>query len=176
MAKKTAFSAIMMSLAVVCLFGASIAPSAKISILALTSVFGAVSVAEYGPKYGLVHYIGVSLLSLLLIPKKMLVIVYAIFLGYYPVVKMYVEKMNKRWLEWFIKLFVFNVFLFLAFVIFKTFFLPTLESVLAKIAVYYLPIVVLLLEVVFVIYDYVLSYIISYYYQVLKVKIHRGRS
>ncbi|MBQ3553733.1 MAG: hypothetical protein IJA08_03550 [Clostridia bacterium] len=175
MAKKMAFSAIMMALAVLCLFGASTLPSAKISVLALTSVFGTVCVAEYGAKYGMIHYVGVSLLSLLLIPKKMMVIIYLLFIGYYPIVKMYVERLNKRWLEWILKLLIFNLFLVLAFFVFRTFFLPSLESILAKIAVYYLPAVVVLLEAVFVIYDYVLSYIISYYYQVLQAKIHGGQ-
>ena len=137
MAKKMAFSAIMMALAVLCLFGASTLPSAKISVLALTSVFGTVCVAEYGAKYGMIHYVGVSLLSLLLIPKKMMVIIYLLFIGYYPIVKMYVERLNKRWLEWILKLLIFNLFLVLAFFVFRTFFLPSLESILAKIAVYY---------------------------------------
>lgn len=175
MAKRMAFSAILMALAVVCLFGASVAPSAKISLLALTSVFGAVSVAEYGPKYGMIHYIGVSLLALLLIPKKMLVIVYVIFLGYYPIVKMYVEKLDKRWLEWILKVIIFNVFLVIGYAVFKAFFLPSVESAVTAIVLNYLPWVILAMEVVFVIYDYVLSFIITYYYKVLQAKIHGRR-
>lgn len=172
MAKRMAFSAILMALAVVCLYGATIAPSAKISLLALTSVFGAVSVAEYGPKYGVTHYVGVSLLSLLLIPSKMLVIVYIIFLGYYPVVKTLIERIGKRWLEWIVKIAVFNLFLIIGYFVFKAFFLPSIESAVVDLALKYLPWVILALEVIFVLYDYILSYIITYYYKVLQVKIH----
>ncbi len=175
MAKKMAFSSILMALAIVCLFGASIVPTARISMLALTSVFGAITVAEYGPKYGIIHYLGVSILSLLLIPKKMLVIIYVVFLGYYPIVKMFIERLNRRSAEWLVKLIVFNLFLILGYIVFKAFFLPSAESAIVRLVLNYLPWVVLAAEVVFVIYDYVLSYIITYYYKILQIKINGGR-
>lgn len=175
MAKRIAFSAMLMALAVVSLFGASVLPTAKIAILAITSVFGAITVAEYGAKYGTVHYIGVSILAFLLVPKKMMVIIYFIFLGYYPIVKMYIERINKRGAEWFIKLLVFNLFLVIAYFIFNAFFLPAMESVTVLIAVRYLPALIVASEAVFVIYDYVLSYIITYYYKVVRTKINGGR-
>ncbi len=175
MAKRIAFSAILMALAVVTLFGASVLPTAKIAILAITSVFGAITVAEYGAKYGAVHYIGVSILAFLLIPKKMMVIIYFIFLGYYPIVKMYIERINKRGAEWLIKLLIFNLFLIVSYFIFNAFFLPAMESVTVLIALKYLPALIVASEAVFVIYDYVLSYIITYYYQMVRTKINGGR-
>lgn len=175
MAKRMAFSSILMALAVVCLFGASIAPTARISLLALTSVFGMVTVAEYGAKDGLIHYIGVSILSLLLIPKKLLVIVYVIFLGYYPIVKMFVERLDRRWVEWVLKVLIFNIFLAASYAVFKTFFLPTVESAVTTLVLNYLPWVVLGLEIIFLVYDYVLSYIVTYYYKILQAKLHGGR-
>lgn len=175
MAKKMAFSSILMALAIVCLFGASIVPTARISMLALTSVFGAITVAEYGPKYGLIHYLGVSILSLLLIPKKLLVIIYIVFLGYYPVAKMFIERLDRRVAEWVIKIIVFNLFLVIGYIVFKALFLPNMESAVVMLVLKYLPWVILASEVVFVIYDYVLSYIITYYYKILQIKINGGK-
>ena len=174
MAKKMAFSSILMALAIVCLFGASIVPTARISMLALTSVFGAITVAEYGPKYGVIHYMGVSILSLLLIPKKLLVIIYIAFLGYYPIVKMFIERLDRRVAEWLIKIIVFNLFLAIGYIVFKALFLPSIESAVVMIVLKYLPWVIFASEVVFVIYDYVLSYIITYYYKTLQIKINGG--
>ncbi|MBR5157038.1 MAG: hypothetical protein IKW59_04635 [Clostridia bacterium] len=175
MAKKMAFSSILMALAIVCLFGASIVPTARISMLALTSVFGAITVAEYGPKYGLIHYLGVSILSLLLIPKKLLVIIYIVFLGYYPIVKMFIERLDRRAAEWLIKIIVFNLFLVIGYIVFKALFLPSMESAVVMLVLKYLPWVILASEAVFVIYDYVLSYIITYYYKILQIKINGGK-
>ena len=174
MSKRVAFSSVMTALAVVCLFAASVAPSAKIALLAVSSVFGSVCTAEYGPKYGLLHYAGVALLSLLLIPKKTYALAYIVLLGYYPVIKMYIEKLNKRWLEWALKILLFNVVLVAAYLVFQVFFLPTVESAVTKLTLTYLPWIVLALEVIFILYDYVLSYIITYYYKVLQKKMRRG--
>ena len=110
-----------MALTVVCLFGASTLPTGRVALMAITSVFGALIISEYGVKDGWIHYIGVSILSLLLIPKKMMVLIYILFLGYYPVIKLYIERLNKRWLEWIIKIVVFNVILVTAYTIFKLF-------------------------------------------------------
>ena len=174
MARRMAFSSVMMALAVVCLFGASMAPSARISLLALSSVFCTVCTAEYGPKYGMIHYIGVSLLALLLIPKKMYVLIYILFLGYYPVVKLYIEKLNRRWTEWLLKVVLFNLVLIGVYLVFKIFFLPTMESAATALTLRYLPWIVLASEGIFVMYDYILSYIITYYYKIIQKKMHKG--
>ena len=174
MARRMAFSSIMMALAIVCLFGAAVAPSAKISLLALTSVFCAVSTAEYGSKSGLIHYVGVSLLSLLLIPKKMFALVYTIFLGYYPIVKLHIESLNRKWLEWILKVLLFNIVMAAAYIIFRLFFLPRMESAVTALALQYLPLIVLVLEVVFVLYDIILSYIITYYNTEIRTKMNHG--
>lgn len=174
MSKRVAFSSVMTALALVCLFAASIAPSAKIALLAACSVFGMLCTAEYGSKYGWLHYIGVSLLALLLIPKKMYVLVYIALLGYYPVVKMYIEKLNRRVAEWLLKLLLFQVVLVGAYVIFRVFFLPGMESAAVSFALQYLPWIVVAAEALFIVYDYTLSYIIRYYCKVLQSKLRKG--
>lgn len=174
MSKRVAFSSVMTALALVCLFAASIAPSAKIALLAACSVFGMLCTAEYGPKYGWLHYVGVSLLALLLIPKKMYVLAYVALLGYYPVVKLYIEKLNRRAAEWILKLLLFQVVLAGVYVIFRLFFLPGMESVAVTFLLQHLLWVIAAAEAIFVVYDYALSYMITYYCKVLQSKMRKG--
>ena len=170
MTKRIAFSAIAMALTVVCLFGASTIPTAKISLLAIATVFGAVTVYEYGPKYGFIHYIGVSILSLLLAPKKSTVLIYIVFLGYYPLVKLYIEQIDKVVKEWVIKIIFFNVFLVIAYTIFKMFLIPIFNTTIVVFILKYLALIIIGLELVFVIYDVVLSYLIAYYKKFISKK------
>ncbi len=174
MARRLAFSSIAMALTVVCLFGASTLPTGRVALMAITSVFGALIISEYGVKDGWIHYIGVSILSLLLIPKKMMVLIYILFLGYYPVIKLYIERLNRRWLEWIIKIVVFNVILVTAYTIFKLFLMPYFNSAIVSIVITYLNFVIFALEIIFILYDYILSYIITYYNRNLRERLNHG--
>lgn len=64
---------------------------------------------EYGPRYALLLYGGVALLSLMLVPDKELALFYTLVLGYYPVLKRRLERIRSPLLRWVAKLAVFNV-------------------------------------------------------------------
>ena len=64
---------------------------------------------EFGTKWGFLCYAVTSVLSLLLPTEKEVLIVFIGILGYYPILKMVIERIGKKLPELCIKLTVFNV-------------------------------------------------------------------
>lgn len=63
---------------------------------------------EYGPKYALLLYTTVSVLSVLLVPELELAFFYVFVIGYYPVLRQQLARIKSTMLRWIIKLAVFN--------------------------------------------------------------------
>ncbi len=168
MGKKISFSAISLALSVMCLYGAAYLPTGRLVMLALASIFVAVCCEQYGVRYGILVYLGAAILSLLFIHKRMYVLIYILFAGLYPIVKLFIEKLRKLWAEWVLKILYFNGVLAVSYIGFKLFFMPYLSPAYLLIAVQYMGLILLGLEVFFVIYDIALSYMIGYYHQFLR--------
>lgn len=168
MARRVTFCSVSMALTVICLYGASALSIGRLAALGLSAVFCAACVDRFGVRYGVVVYVGSSILSLLLIPKRMYGLIYVLFVGYYPIVKLYIEKLNKRWAEWILKLLYFNLVLLLLYAVFRWFFLPNIESAWLLLAARYGGVILLGLEVLFVVCDVLLSYLLTYYRYVLR--------
>lgn len=168
MVKRITFSALALALTVICLYGAAALSTGRVAALALASLFCGICISQYGVRYGVALYVGASLLSLLLIPKRMFVMIYILFAGYYPIVKLYIEKLDKLWAEWVIKILFFNLILTVSYVLFRLFFMPALNPTLLALILQYMSLIILVLEVVFVFYDWALSYMIGYYHQFLR--------
>ena len=63
---------------------------------------------EYGPKYALLLYATVSILSVLLVPELELAFFYVFVIGYYPVLRQQLARIKSTLLRWVIKFAVFN--------------------------------------------------------------------
>lgn len=63
---------------------------------------------EYGPKYALLLYGAVSLLSVILVPDKELALFYLLVMGHYPVTKTRLDRIHSRVLRWCAKFLMFN--------------------------------------------------------------------
>ena len=55
---------------------------------------------EYGPKYALLLYATVSILSVLLVPELELAFFYVFVIGYYPVLRQQVARIKSTLLRW----------------------------------------------------------------------------
>mgnify|MGYP006883007624 CR=1 FL=1 len=58
---------------------------------------------EYGPKYALLLYATVSILSVLLVPELELAFFYVFVIGYYPVLRQQLARIKSTLLRWVIK-------------------------------------------------------------------------
>ena len=139
-----------------------------ISMAVIASFCVIIAVIEYGKGAPWMVYAAISVLSFLLIPTNLAVMFFALFFGFYPIIKEMLERKPKV-LRWVLKELIFNVCLAIIITLYLLFFFQGLTF--EKIPLPWLIVAaVLLCEVVFVIYDIALTRIITFY--VLKLR-HR---
>ena len=172
MTKKFTVASIMTALALVCLFGSAYLPTGRIALLAITSMCTLVTVSQCGTRYGWMQYTATSILALLLIPFKFQVLLFIAFLGYYPMVKLYIEKIEKLSLEWIVKVLFFTTLLIIAYFVVKYILAQNISfGAVFDIIMTHLLLVTVVAEVVFVIYDYLLSFFAKFYNENIKNRI-----
>lgn len=107
---KTALGGICAALMLALLFLLSIFPSATIAAPAVASVVMLFAVLELGKGWAFGVYTAASILAVLLIPSKEAAVLFAVFFGYYPILKAILEKrIHNRALDWIIKIVLFLV-------------------------------------------------------------------
>ena len=162
--KSITLSGILLAFTVICVFLAASLPTSKLSLYAISSLFIAVIIIEFGTKAGWAFYLASSILSVVLIPR-LEVIPFVIFFGLYGLIKLYIEKLHSRIIEYILKLIYFNICLALGLIFLKEFIMDGLNL---TVPIY---IVAVLLEVVFLVYDYVYTLFIRFYAAQLKPKL-----
>jgi len=172
MTKKLTTSAIMSALTLVFLFGSVYLPTGRIALLALTSMCVLVTVVQCGIRYGWFQYAATALLALLLIPFKFQVFMYIAILGYYPMLKLHIENIKRLVFEWIVKIAFFFTLLIVMYFLINSVLLkylslgPIFDIVLANMAI-----VVIVALIVFVLYDYLLSFFARYFVNVISKRI-----
>ncbi len=161
MRKKTrnlAVTALMLAVAVVLLYIASVAPTAQLAFSAMAGLGIAACVIEGGLFWGLGCWVGAALLGAFLVPDKGSVLLFAVFFGIYPVLKSIFEKPASRVLEWIFKAVFFNIALCLCYLCWHLGFLP--EVSIGDMALW---IIWIIGNLAFVVYDLGFSRLIAFY-------------
>lgn len=152
---------ILIALTLVILYLTSIISINTLTLLTITSLFVPVALMRCNLKTAITVYIGASILSLLLVPLKTS-LMYVLFFGIYGIIKYLAEKkINNRVLGYIVKFIFFNIVVFLYYLLFTSF-IGKFEfpfSIIFSIVI---------LEITFIIYDYALTLLITFYLQ----KIH----
>ncbi len=100
---------IMSGLALALMFILGMIPSFEYITPAIAGILIWVIRDRLGVKYGLVSYIAVGLLCLLITPNYEVALMYIFLLGYYPIVREYLQKIRLKVLRWAAKLVLFSV-------------------------------------------------------------------
>jgi hypothetical protein len=168
-ARKIALTAMFSALGTVFLFLTGIWPFGTVALLCAASAFVAFSVMECGMGYGLLSYITISVLGFLLVPDKTITLwEFVLLLGYYPVIKCLIERLNRLWLEWLIKVLFFSVMVIVLLLLFQfVLFIPIVTEL--PVWLYGIGGIALL-----AVYDYALSVFLSYYRNRLKGKLRKN--
>ena len=154
--KKLAFSGIMTALCVVILFMGSFFSTIDLSMSALAGILLILAVIEAGDKCAWGIFCASSVLALILIPSKLVVAFFILFMGWYPIAQRTLEKLPS-FLSWCVKIAVFNLFL-TAIILVANFVLRLPESDFSfSLALYAVG------NVTFVIYDIAISRLITLY-------------
>lgn len=144
------------AICVILIYLSTIIPASKLSFLAAAALVIPLSILTIGIKNSLMVYAASSVLSLLLLGFRENVLVYIILFGNFGFVKLYIEKLRKLPFEILLKLIYFNIDVFIVYALYKTLFLRGSYS---NLPIY---IIVIILEVVFLIYDYAVSLFVVY--------------
>lgn len=106
--KKLALCGVLCALGVVVMLFGGVIPIAVYCCPALAAMLLVPIDCECGTKYGLTAYAAVAVLSVLLVADKETAAVF-VFLGYYPVVKKFFDRIRPKVLRIILKLLLFNV-------------------------------------------------------------------
>ena len=162
MSRKIAYSGILLSLNIIILILVNIIPINTLFLLGLASLPIAVVIMEYGPKAGIIFYIGSVLLSFMIMANKAQWILYIFTFGIYGLVKYIIEKDRSFVQEYILKLLAANILIIFAYMILKQFI--------------YIPVnifIILVFEIAFIIYDFVYSQFIDFYNDKLRKFVKR---
>lgn len=171
---KIALGGIVSALSLICMFFTGVMPLFSYTLPALAGIFLVVIVIEINKKWAFATYVSVSLLSLFLTPDKEAAVLFIMFLGYYPIIKSFLEKIKSSLFEWALKLACFNLSLFLAYqIIINIFGLKQLLDESNKFGKYSLLAFVALGNLAFVLYDIALTGLISTYINVFRPKVFK---
>ncbi len=167
---KITLSAMMAACAAVVMLG-SYFPYLTYAIPAVAGLFIMVLVIEIDCKWAILGYVA-SAVAVFLLAEPESKLMYICFFGYYPIVKALVEKQRKPFLEWGIKLAVFNASVILVYLLFANLFGISFEEfgILGK----YGAVVFLAAgNGIFVLYDIAVSRMAMFYISMLQPKIKK---
>ncbi|MBQ4105426.1 MAG: hypothetical protein IJC86_03455 [Clostridia bacterium] len=171
--KKTfplAFSAVLAALSLVLLLLTGVVPVGTYAFPCIAGALLSAVVIEAGYPLAVSCYVVVSVMAFFLVADKEAVLYYICFLGFYPVLKGLIERIQSRVFQWIIKYLVFNVCIIGAF--FAGMYLLNIPKESFELFGVYLPWVFLLAgNFIFVIYDLCLTRIISAYVNIWRKRI-----
>ena len=148
------------ALGVVLLYIGSIVEVLDLSAAVLASLACIIAVIEYGKGAPWAVYGVTSVLALILLPVKTPAAFYAIFFGFYPILKEKIER-RPRLVRWVIKEAIFNVCLVV--MGFALYFLSTTGDNLLLENPLLIAATVVMAELAFVLYDIALTRVITFY-------------
>lgn len=165
----TAFGGIITALSILILFLANVFPTLSYTLPALAGVLLLIFVKEADKKWSFMVYLSVSTLSLILISNKEVAILYIFFFGYYVILKDIIENRFFSFVKWIFKFAVFNISIFLAFIILIYIFaIP--DGDLQEYGKYAM---LALGNITFIVYDYTLSTLAVVYDKRWKSKLRK---
>ena len=131
-------------------------------LLGLASLPISIVIMEWGPKAGIVFYIGSVLLSFIIMAQKAQWILYIFTFGIYGLIKYIIERGRSFGEEYIVKLLAANILIIITYIILKPF--------------VYIPvniITVVVFEISFIVYDFVYSRFIDFYNDKLRRLVNR---
>lgn len=162
MSRKVALGGILTALCVVLTYLAAYLPTGRLGMYALASVTIAVAVVELGIKFGAVAYAASAILIFLLTGNINALLLFTLFFGSYPLLKYFIEKQRNAAVEMLLKFVFFNLSAILGFFIYKLL-LGISPLNMVNVTLWAVIAFIVGAQLVFLIYDYVLSRLIDYY-------------
>ena len=176
-AKKIAFGGIMVALSTLILYFSAIIPINTIAILTVASSIIPICIIRTNLQTSIIVYLASSILSFFITPIN-IAILYSLFFGFYGIIKYWIEKKQNITIETIFKLLYFNIVFIIGFIIMEKIlglslttgieqilnrFFSNGRTVISYMLIWFVG------QIVFIIYDYALTEIITFYME----KIHK---
>lgn len=165
------FCSIISVMALAGLYLSCILPTLSLVAFAVGIYMLCVAVAECGPRWGAVTSLATGFLGFIFLPDKLILFPYVMFFGYYPILKLYIEKINKILLERVIKSAAFTVAMLAVYFVMKSLNINIINGETAAVVI----IMAVLLEICFILYDDVCTKFISLYLTKISSRIRKNR-
>lgn len=163
--KKLTFSAVLSALAVAVMYVGSMLDVLDMSTAAIASLCVMIILTELGAKYAVMTFVCIGILSVLLVPSKTAALMFIGFLGFYPMAKRFFEEKFRGVLCLVLKFVLLNVCT-VAITLFAFFVMHTpLEET------WFMILLLVLVNIVFVVYDYALTQLLRSYVFVWRKKL-----
>jgi hypothetical protein len=159
---KVALGGVAAALSLLLMILAGVTSTLVYAIPMITGALLMMLVVEFGQGFASLIYIAVSIISLLILGNKEAAIMYIGFFGYYPIFKSILEKHLKGFVCWIVKYLIFNVAMVASYFIVTKIFMISFEDV-ESFGKFALPLLLLAGNVLFVMYDVVLTRLVSIY-------------
>lgn len=155
--KRLTFCAMLVALGVIFLGIGALIEVLDISMAVIASICVIIPMIEYGKGTPWMVYAAISVLSLLLLPNKFTAALFALFAGFYPILKEKLERKNTV-IRWILKELIFNISLaIITLLYFFLFFKGTIQ------VPWMIAVAIILAELVFILYDKAISKLIRIY-------------
>ncbi len=159
---KVALGGVVAALSLLLMILAGVTSTLIYAIPMITGALLMMLVVEFGQGFAGLIYVAVSIISLLLLGNKEAAIMYIAFFGYYPIIKSVLEKHLKGFICWIVKYVIFNVAMILSYFIVTKIFMISFEDV-ESFGKFALPLLLFAGNILFAMYDIVLTRLVSIY-------------
>lgn len=160
--KKLAFASLMSALGVAFMYVGALFEVLDLSTAGIASVCVLLVLTELGGRYAWLTYAVTGVLSLIVLPVKTAAILFLGFLGFYPMAKAFFERKFRGWRCLVLKFLLLNVCTFLM--------LLAVRYVVAE-ALWFEIMTLVLVNIVFVVYDFALTRLLNAYVFVWRKKL-----
>lgn len=159
---KVALGGVIAALSLLLMILAGVTSTLVYAIPMITGALLMMLVVEFGQGFAVLIYIAVSIISLLILGNKEAAIMYVAFFGYYPILKSILEKRLKGFICWIVKYLIFNVAMAVSYYIVTKIFMISFDDI-ESFGKFALPLLLLAGNVLFAMYDVVLTRLVSIY-------------
>lgn len=165
-----AFSGVITALSVVLLYVGGIIWVLSYIMPLLSGVLMISVTNSVGNKMAYTVFVSTSILSLVLLPDKECALLYAMFFGYYPIIKVRIELLKNRILQILLKYMIFNLTIIGAELICTFVFMIPFDDVFGR---WGIVILLVLANVLFVLYDKLLQFASIIYEKRIKNQLNK---
>lgn len=173
---RVALGGIVSALCLVTMFLAGVIPALYIVLPMIAGVLMLLISIEVNNKWALLTYISVSILSMFITFDKEAALIFVMFFGHYPILRFYIEKIRLKPLRTLVKFAVFNACIIAYF--YFTVYLLGLQQLLEELndfGKYGATVMLVIVNLIFILYDYNLELCYKLYRAKIKPKFRRKR-